>query len=142
MSFTEKEFYELHKEAEDDTCSNDTDLIINEDDDIPLSQIQCAAAEIEMHDYDEDIPSSQVKSGAHVVRYRESLQIDMESDEFSASNSDEIQQQQEVVKEILEELNKSLDKSLEKSEKECENESNIIEGASEGPSEKSRSCDM
>ena len=114
----------LHIEEEDDVSSNDTDLIINEDD-IPLSQIQIAAADIEMGDDEDEIPLSQVKNGARVVRYRESLQIDMESDEFSASNNDDIQQQQEVVQEILAELNKSL----EKAEMECENKQ--IEGDAE-----------
>ena len=50
--------YELHVETEDDVCSYDADSVINEDDDIPLSQIQQAAAEMVMHDDMDDIPLS------------------------------------------------------------------------------------
>ena len=110
--------YELHVEAEDDVCSNDTDLVINEDDDIPLSQIQQAAAEMVMPDDMDDIPLSQIKTGDWMVRYRKNLEIDMESDEFSTSNIDEIQQETEVVEKIIHELNKTL----EEAEMECQTE--------------------
>ena len=95
--------------------SNATDSVLNEDD-IPLSQIQQAAAEIVMHDDMDDIPLSQIKTGDQMVRYRENLEIDTESDEFSTSNTDENQEQTEVVKEILEELNRTL----EEAEMECQ----------------------
>ena len=84
VTFTDKEeVYELHVETEDDVCSYDTDSVINEDDDIPLSQIQQAAAEMVMHDDMDDIPLSQIKTGDQMVRYRDNLEIDTESDEFS-----------------------------------------------------------
>ena len=79
VTFTDKEeVYELHVETEDIVCSNDTDSVLNEDDDIPLSQIQQAAAEIVMHDDMDDIPLSQIKTGDWIVRYRENLEIDTE----------------------------------------------------------------
>ena len=69
VTFTDKEeVYELHVETEDDVCSNATDSVLNEDD-IPLSQIQQAAAEIVMHDDMDDIPLSQIKTGDRMVRY-------------------------------------------------------------------------
>ena len=90
VNFTDKEeVYELHVGTEDDVCSNATDSVLNEDD-IPLSQIQQAAAEIVMHNDMDDIPLSQIKTGDRMVRYRENLEIDTESDEFSTSNTDEI----------------------------------------------------
>ena len=112
VTFTDKEeVYELHVEKEDDVCSNDTDSVLNEDDDIPLSQIQQAASEIVMHDDMDDIPLSQIKTGDRMVRYRENLEIDTESDECSTSNTDENQEQTEVVKEILQELNRTLEEA-------------------------------
>ena len=118
VTFTDKEeVYELHVETEDDVCSNATDSVLNEDD-IPLSQIQQTAAEIVMHDDMDDIPLSQIKTGDQMVRYRENLEIDTESDEFSKSNSDENQEQTEVVEEILQELNRTL----EEAEMECQTE--------------------
>ena len=110
--------YELHVETEDDVCSNDTDSVLNEDHDIPLSLIQQAAAEIVMYDDMDDIPLSQIKTGDRMVRYRENLEIDTESDEFSTSNTDENQEQTEVVEEILQELNRTL----EEAEIECQTE--------------------
>ena len=116
VTFTDKEeVYELHVETEDDVCSNATDSVLNEDD-IPLSQIQQAVAEIVMHDDMDDIPLSQVKTGDRMVRYRENLEIDTESDDFSTSNTDENQEQTEVVEEILQELNRTL----EEAEMECQ----------------------
>ena len=116
VTFTDKEeVYELHVETEDDVSSNATDSVLNEDD-IPLSQIQQAAAEIVMHDDMDDIPLSQIKTGDRMVRYRENLEIDTESDEFSTSNTDENQEQTEVVEEILQELNRTL----EEAEMECQ----------------------
>ena len=116
VTFTDKEeVYELHVETEDDVCSNATDSVLNEDD-IPLSQIQQAAAEIVMHYDMDDIPLSQIKTGDWMVRYRENLEIDTESDEFSTSNTDENQEQTEVVEEILQELNRTL----EEAEMECQ----------------------
>ena len=116
VTFTDKEeVYELHVETEDNVCSNATDSVLNEDD-IPLFQIQQTAAEILMHDDMDDIPLSQIKTGDWVVRYRENLEIDTESDEFSTSNTDENQEQTEVVEEILQELNRTL----EEAEMECQ----------------------
>ena len=116
VTFTDKEeVYELHVETEDDVCSNATDSVLNEDD-IPLSQIQQAAAEIVMHDDMDDIPLSQIKTGDRMVRYRENLEKDTESDEFSTSNTNENQEQTEVVEEILQELNRTL----EEAEMECQ----------------------
>ena len=116
VAFTDKEeVYELHVETEDNVCSNATYSVLNEDD-IPLSQIQQAAAEIVMHDDMDDIPLSQIKTGDRMVRYRENLEIDTESDEFSTSNTDENQEQTEVVEEILQELNRTL----EEAEMECQ----------------------
>ena len=116
VTFTDKEeVYELHVETENDVCSNATDSVLNEDV-IPLSQIQQAAAEIVMHDDMDDIPLSQIKTGDQMVRYRENLEIDTESDEFSTSNTDENQQQTEAVEEILQELNRTL----EEAEMECQ----------------------
>ena len=119
VTVTDKEeVYEIHVETEDDVCSYDTDLVINEDDDIPLSQIQQAAAEMVIHDDMDDIPLSQIKTGDRMVRYRDNLEIDTESDEFSTSNTNENQEQTEVVEEILQELNKTL----EEAEIECQTE--------------------
>ena len=123
VTFTEKEeVYELHVETEDDVCSYDTDSVINEDDDIPLSEIQQAAPEIIMHDDMDDIPLSKIKTGDRMVRYRDNLEIDTESDEFSTSNTNENQEQTEIVTEILEEFNKTL----EEAEIECQTEKAAI----------------
>ena len=136
VTFTDKEeVSELHVETEDDVCSNATDSVLNEDD-IPLSQIQQAPAETVMHDDMDDIPLSQIKTGDQMVRYRENLEIDTESDEFSTSNTNENQEQTEVVEEILQELNRILEEAemehqIEKAEVVTFNSGNGGTGVSE-----------
>ena len=85
-------------ESEDN--SNDTVLVIYEDDKIEHYE-----------DDDDDIPLSQVQHGERMSRYRENKK-DSDSDEFGSSSQEETEVQEclKVVTEIVEDLIKDLDK--------------------------------
>ena len=80
--------------------SNDTVLVIDEDDKIEHYK-----------DDDDDIPLSQVQHGERMSRYRENKK-DSDSDEFGSSSQEEMEVQEclKVVTEIVEDLIKDLDK--------------------------------
>ena len=123
VNFNEKEeVYNVH--IEEDDCSNDTDLVIDENvkvGEFPLLENNST------EDSDDDsyfhIPLSQIKNEERMVRYHESLQHDTESDEFSLGTKDDnTKEKAEVVTEII----KALDDSI-KSVKNCEITDEMIE---------------
>ena len=105
VNFNDKEeVYNVHIETDD--CSNDTDLVIDESD-FPLSENN--STEDSDDDSYIDIPLSQIKNDERMVRYRESLQHDTESDEFSlGTEGDNTKEEAEVVKEIIQALDDSI----------------------------------
>ena len=105
VNFNEKEeVYNVH--IEEDDSSNDTDLVIEENVNVgefPLSENNS------IEDSDDDsylhIPLSQIKNEERMVRYRESLQHETESDEFSlGTEEDNTKEEAEVVTEIIKAL--------------------------------------
>ena len=80
VNFNEKEeVYNVHIEEDDN--SNDIDLVIDENVNVgefPLSENNSTEDRDDLH-----IPLSQIKNEERMVRYRESLQRETESDEFS-----------------------------------------------------------
>ena len=122
VNFNEEEVYNVH--IEEDDSSNDTDLVIDENVNVgefPLSENNST------EDSDDDsylhIPLSQIKNEERMVRYRESLQHETESDEFSlGTEEDNTKEEAEVVTEII----KALDDSI-KSVKNCEITDEMIE---------------
>ena len=109
VNFNEKEeVYNVH--IEEDDSSNDTDLVIDENVNVgefPLSENNS------IEDSDDDsylhIPLSQIKNEERMVQYRESLQHETESDEFSlGTEEDNTKEEAEVVTEIIKALDDSI----------------------------------
>ena len=109
VNFNKKEeVYNVH--IEEDDCSNDTDLVIDENVNVgefPLSDNNST------EDSDDDsylhIPLLQIKNEERMVWYRESLQHDAESDEFSlGTEEDNTKEEAEVVTEIIKALDDSI----------------------------------
>ena len=109
VNFNEKEeVYNVH--IEEDDSSNDTDLVIDENvnaGEFPLSENNST------EDSDDDsylhIPLSQIKNEERMVRNRESLQHETESDEFSlGTEEDNTKEEAEVVTEIIKALDDSI----------------------------------
>ena len=109
VNFNEKEdVYNVH--IEEDDSSNDTDLVIDENVNVgefPLSENN------RTEDSDDDsylhIPLSQIKNEERMVRYRESLQHETESDELSlGTEEDNRKEEAEVVTEIIKALDDSI----------------------------------